>query len=357
MSFNENHSISLSNYEEWFILYMDDELSASQKEMVDQFLLLHPHLQEEMDLLLSTKLPTDAMVFFDKSSLKASAMKLNTVDESLLLYIDNELSPAERKRVEEKAQADDVLRQQLQLLRKTKLDAADGSITYPDKTELYRHTEKVVVLFPVWMRIAVAVILILFATLFFLNNGSDQPASPNAGFAQTDEPIKPDTKGQPLPANSIRDAMQPEEQPVIAKTGKNRQPAEKRTPVLQPLAPQKAPLPQQLVLPVEEDGVETAALAKMEPVKTGVSVLTNDQASALNKIVANPTVTSATLASYNPIESPEEPAVTEGDFEPKRSSAKGFLRKVTRFLERRTGIGTANADNEILVGAVALKLN
>ncbi|RYZ54970.1 MAG: hypothetical protein EOO14_13710 [Chitinophagaceae bacterium] len=354
MSFNENHTIDQSNYEEWFVLYMDNELSASQKEMVDRFLLLHPHLQEELDLLLSTKLPADDVIFFDKSSLTAGAMKLNIVDESLLLYIDNELSPTEQKRVEEKIAANTDFRLQHQLLQKTKLDASEA-IPYPDKKELYRHTEKVVALFPVWMRVAVAVIILLFASLFFLAGDSDKIVSPDTGLAQKVEPVKPATKKLPQPVNNIQDAVQPEGQPVIAKTGVRQQPVRKSTPAAPANATQKTPQP--LLLPVEEEGIETEALAKVEPVKTNTTHLTEKQAVALNKIVANPSVTSATLASYNPIESPEEPAVTEGDFEPKKSSAKGFLRKVTRFLERRTGLGTANADNEILVGAVALKLN
>jgi hypothetical protein len=37
-------------------------------------------------------------------------------------------------------------------------------------------------------------------------------------------------------------------------------------------------------------------------------------------------------------------------------SVKGFLRKATRFIERRTGVATTNDDDELLIGAVAIKL-
>ena len=61
--------------------------------------------------------------------------------------------------------------------------------------------------------------------------------------------------------------------------------------------------------------------------------------------------------TYNTPEGPDEPAVTDGDFKDKKKTpAKGFFRKVSRFIERNTGIGTVNADNELLIGAVALKL-
>lgn len=354
MSFNENHSISLQNYEEWFVLYMDNELTASEKKMVDNFLLLHPHLQEELDLLLSTKLPADNTVFFDKASLKADAMKLNTVDESLLLYIDNELPATERKRVEEKIAANPDFHLQHQLLQKTKLDASE-TIAYPDKTELYRRSEKVVALFPVWMRIAVAVVILLFASLFFLNNDSSQPMAPADGLVKQEDPKPAERKAIPTAPN-IQEVTPVDIAPAIAQN-KTRQPIEKQATGEKNITPQeRSPLPQQL--PIEQEStLETGALAKVEPVNTKPSVLTQEQTMALNKIVATPVVTSTQATTYNPIESPEEPAVTEEDFKPKKSSAKGFLRKVTRFLERRTGIGTVNADNEILVGAVALKLN
>ncbi|MBB1286335.1 hypothetical protein HRH25_18270 [Flavisolibacter sp. BT320] len=354
MSFNENHSISLHNYEEWFVLYMDNELTASQKEMVDNFLLLHPHLQEELELLLSTKLPADDTVFFDKASLKADAMKLNTVDESLLLYIDNELSATERKRVEEKIAVNSDFHLQHQHLQKTKLDASE-IIPYPDKSELYRRSEKVVALFPVWMRIAVAVLILLFASLFFLNNDNNQPLAPANGLVKKEEPKPAERKSLP-PTNTIHDVITTD---VGSATAQNetKKPVEKQTQVAKNIAPQvEAPLPQQLPV-MQENTIETGALAKVEPVNSKPSVLTQKQTMVLNKIVANPVVTSTQATAYNPLESPEEPAVTEEDFKPKKSSAKGFLRKVSRFLERRTGIGTVNADNEILVGAVALKLN
>ena len=40
----------------------------------------------------------------------------------------------------------------------------------------------------------------------------------------------------------------------------------------------------------------------------------------------------------------------------KKSSVKGFLRRATRFIERTTNISTTNEDNELLIGAVAVKL-
>src|SRR5690349_14838310 len=135
MSFSSNHTINPTNYEEWFMLYMDNELSTEERVLVEHFLLLHPHLQEEMEILQSTKLPVDAIAFPGKEELHADAMKLNAVDEALLLYLDNELSPAEKEAVEKKIAADRDYHLQYAVLQQTKLDAAD-IVPYPAKKEL-----------------------------------------------------------------------------------------------------------------------------------------------------------------------------------------------------------------------------
>ena len=121
MSSNSN-DINTGNYEEFFILYMDNELTQEQRKMVESFLESHPELRAELDLLLSTQLPAET-VSLDKASLLSSSMKLSTTEEELLLYIDNELPASEKNRLElELASNKEYQRQQSTLLQ-TKLDA------------------------------------------------------------------------------------------------------------------------------------------------------------------------------------------------------------------------------------------
>jgi hypothetical protein len=47
---------------------------------------------------------------------------------------------------------------------------------------------------------------------------------------------------------------------------------------------------------------------------------------------------------------------TTGNEKDKKGSVRGFLRKATRFIERRTGINPTNEDDELLIGAIAIKL-
>lgn len=344
--------INLANYEEWFVLYMDDELNAVQKTMVENFVLQHPHLQEELHLLLRTKLPVDEVGFAARESLLSGAMKLNTIDESLLLYIDQELPAAEKRAVEEKINTDETYRLQYTVLQQTKLDAA-ATIACPHKQTLYRHT-KTRIFFPAWMRIAVAVVLLLFAALFVVFDSAKQQQAQTTGLADNKKPVQKKTSMPPSITHP--ETVLPQEPAIALHTAANTQSTNKpeaKTTLASAPENKASVAPSVSVAPIQ-----TALVAKIETDKVNAAQLLRQPAVAVNNLIANPAVTSATGAAYNPIENPEEPATTDGDFKDvKRSSAKGFLRKVSRFIERRTGIGTANADDEILVGAVALKLN
>ncbi len=353
MSFNPTHIISLSNYEEWFVLYMDNELTAEQKTMVEDFLLLHPHLAEELNLLLGTKLPVSEVVFSGKEELLSAAMKLNAVDEALLLYIDNELPAADKKKMEQRLAADQDYRLQYGLLQKTKVDAAE-EIPYPDKNELYRRTERVV-LFPLWMRIVAVLLLLLFGSYFIVFNKESKPDA-GRSVAIEQRPVKtpiPVTETAAPPVKPLLDEVLPATADITAK-----QPAPK-TP-----GPKKE---QKLNMPPVKEGVldrmvsvepekENSTIEKAGAIQVEISKLLL-QSAALNNSVANLPVTSAHSAPLNITDDPDVAIVTDGDDKPKRTPAKGFFRKVSRFIERRTGIGTVNADNELWVGAVALKLN
>lgn len=344
--------ITLSNYEEYFILYMDNELDAKERSLVESFIFLHPHLAEELEMLMTTKLPVDTISFYNKEELLAGSMKLNAVDEQLLLYVDGETSNTQKTSVEEKINSDKDYALQYSMLLRTKVDAAE-LFSYPNKKELYRHTERVGSL-PVWMRIAAAVIILLFGSLFFLINSNKE------GVDNTVVSIRPSVNAS-IKNNSSTEqktisVFAQKEEPVLVK---KRQAKKHQVPVLkQSLTPYK--LVEQASNDVALQQVITTESTKREVVKLNVAPLipkTNINDVAVNKTIAHTSVTSPVTASYNKQNDPLEPAVTDGDFEiEKKIRGKGFIRKVSRFIQRNTGIGTVNSDNELLIGAVALKL-
>jgi anti-sigma factor RsiW len=70
--FKTETSISINNYEEFFLLSVDQELTDTQRNEVERFVLQHPELQDAFTLLHETKLPIETVVFEDKASLYKS---------------------------------------------------------------------------------------------------------------------------------------------------------------------------------------------------------------------------------------------------------------------------------------------
>ncbi len=350
MSFKQNNMINLGNYEEYFILYMDNELAAEQKLMVEDFIAQHSQLGEELDMLMNTKLPLDEVSFAGKEDLLSSAMKVNAVDESLLLYIDNELPAAEKKAVEQKISSNTDFALQHALLVQTKLDASEN-ISYPNKKELYRHTERVVA-FTLWMRIAAAIVILFVSSLFFLLNNSSKPVD---AVAINNAPVQntPVIKSPSVPPQQhIQNTEPVKEEITIAKAAGQRQQNVGET-----NAVRKEANKINATATHAENAVAYEDTKQREVIQLDANRMTAEPTIDVNKIITQDAVTPAITASLNTVETPLEPAVTDGDFKnTKRSSAKGFFRKVSRFIERNTGIGTANADNELLIGAVSIKL-
>ena len=361
MSFNPNdnnlHPISRTNYEEHFLLYADDELSPVEKAAVKEFVKAHPDLQQELDILLQTKLPIESFFLDNKESLFADNMKLNSIDENLLLYIDNELSESQKKAIEQKLEEDKGYQLQYADLLKTKPVSAE-TIVYPFKKELYRYEKRKP--FPVyWLRIAAAVVIILGMGVFVINYQSKQ----DVVIAEGTKKIQPVKEVEATKETKTEIAISDENtntvKPPIAKTGETDDAPnvvrnlEKKT---QPRVIKK----ESVIIPPAENAMP--AIAKKEekqPEENGIAVTKKTEPST-QQTLNNPTVTPPSVASLNNQTTTSPVAAVQSDVvkidNEKKSSLKGFLRKATRFIERRTNISTTNEDNELLIGAVALKL-
>jgi len=63
-------SINKDNYEEYFLLYADNELSEVEMNNVEDFVKQHPELEEELLMIkLSVSKPDDECILEDKSFL------------------------------------------------------------------------------------------------------------------------------------------------------------------------------------------------------------------------------------------------------------------------------------------------
>ncbi|MFM1962287.1 MAG: hypothetical protein RLZZ172_1132 [Bacteroidota bacterium] len=135
--------IDLKNYEEWFLLYADNELSASEKQSVMAFIKLYPELNPEMERLLSLKYHPDKQLSFPDKTILFRVEE----DEAALFTF----SP-------------------------------DHNIVYPNKSSLYRHL-------PVkrmgWMKpLAVAASLLFMIGMFWWTMQMNGDAEQLRGYSQ-----------------------------------------------------------------------------------------------------------------------------------------------------------------------------
>ena len=160
--------INRHNYEEFFLLYVDRELSPAAVTAVEQFIKDNPDLADELTALQQATLPLEDALVFDKTSLFRNAeneISLENSTEQFLLYVDDELTPAERQSVETFVLQHPSLQESFVQLKQTKLPAEH--IPFPDKQLLYKkESDRKPVIYMRWVRMVAAAAVIAFG--FFL---------------------------------------------------------------------------------------------------------------------------------------------------------------------------------------------
>lgn len=159
-------NINRNNYEEFLLLFADNELSFSERQAVENFLESNPDLKAELQSILDSKLHTEHVPFFNKAMLykSDSFITAENYESYFLLYADNELTEEERKETEKYAAASPALQKEFDLIQQTKL-IADGEVMFADKSVLYRKEEPARIIRISWMRVAVAAAIIGFILL------------------------------------------------------------------------------------------------------------------------------------------------------------------------------------------------
>jgi hypothetical protein len=152
-------NINRHNYEEFFLLYVDKELSAAERKAVNLFVKENPDLQGELLALQQTVVKPDN-ISLDKKDWLYMDEDITALQEDLLLYADDELMPADKRAVEFLLANDKAARAEWSVLQQTKLQP-DMAVVFADKQSLYRKEAGRVVGFK-WWRVAAAAILLGF---------------------------------------------------------------------------------------------------------------------------------------------------------------------------------------------------
>jgi len=162
--------INRNNYQEYFLLYLDDELSVHQKNMVDEFLLIHKDLKVEFNLFKQTKLPNPTLISANKSTLyrfDIDTIHKANYEENFLLYADNELDENKRQAVEKFVLQNPSYQNEFTVLKMATLQPEN--IQCPFKNELLKKERKPIIYFG-FKPVAIAASLVLIAVAVWLLN-------------------------------------------------------------------------------------------------------------------------------------------------------------------------------------------
>lgn len=165
-------TINRNNYETYFLLWVDGELSPEEMVAVERFIDNNPDLAEELALLQDTKLiPEEQIIFTGKSQLlkqSTNDITLDNYESWFLLFVDNELSLADRQKVELFVLQHPDLQASFELFMQTKL--APEEWVFNNKEVLYKKEEqKRPVVYMRWLRYAAAAAVIgLVATVWMI---------------------------------------------------------------------------------------------------------------------------------------------------------------------------------------------
>ena len=152
-------NINRHNYETYFLLYVDNELSAAERKMVETFVRVNTDLEPELRFLQESTLPVEPVAFKSIDQLYKKTVELDALQEDLLLYMDNELDTVHKRELETRIKADQAVQKELQIWEQTRLDEKD-QVVFKDKHLLYRHEGSRIVQFRIWKYAAAAAVLL-----------------------------------------------------------------------------------------------------------------------------------------------------------------------------------------------------
>ncbi len=255
-------NINRNNYEEYFLLYADKELSAAEKINVEMFVKDNPDLEEEFLMIQQSVVKPDLSETLEDKSflLQKGFIDISNYEERFLLYTDNELTATEAIETEKFAARNPQLEQEFKLLQQVTFEP-DTSIVFPDKELLYRkEKEHKIIPFP-WRYLAAAILLGagLWMSIVYMQK---EKAQPEIVIKPTFEKTTP---ALPVDKNKIEEPVNP-----VVNIQKTNGPAPR------PVLKQEILTPQPQEQTAKNDPVQNNPVVNPDTVKTLVVKLDNN---------------------------------------------------------------------------------
>lgn len=379
---NNGTVITRDNYEEFFVMYVDNELPLSDRLAVEDFVRLNPDLEEELVMLQQSVLrPDERIVFGQKESLLKNTsaqqpINENNYEEYFVLYGDDELTNEEKEKVEQFVYKYPQHQEAFELIQQVKL-VPDKTLTFPHKAWLYRteEDENKVIAFPWWRFAAAAIVLITIGGLGWYLSVQDPKQGDTIAETQPktekSNPLKPAVKnnidtGEANPDHSVATAENKTGiqtipgTPVKSITPKQQQLAVNSTNKKNNLKTSNIPLPKNVPLVKTHAKMEPGADDKNFPAKPVlVAVNSANTSPAVNgrpidKTINQPmTVIMATEPENNNEEIKEPIYIATATIN--KTPLRGFFRKVSRVVDKVTS-HDENSKGEVRIANLAIAL-
>ena len=354
--------INRYNYEEYFLLYTDNELSAQERAAVEKFAAGQPDLQEELNQLQQYKIVPEKMVFSGKNNLIKHTGNLfihtDNYEECFLLYADNELNEQQKLWVEEFVRNHAELQPAFTLINKAVL-TSDNSISFPEKKLLYRKEDNKVIPFA-WWKLAAAAAVVLIAGALWWNGQQTEIQHPIAQQHTLHKNQQSNKEGQEdqtnhTPSLISHDNPVPKRENPVVPAIQQADPA--------PAAPVERALAKQMIKPmrrsqphlqnvVQPSYADPVALNTINP-STAVSIrepITDKAAVFSDQVLEDVGDNNVTLASGNDT---EDLYITNVLIN-KKNPLRGLFRKASRFINKTTG--SNGSEKTILIGNIEVAL-
>lgn len=353
-------NINRHNYEEFFLLYVDNELTTAQRKIVEAFVAVNPDLQEEFHLIQQSTFKADAHLDsqFITSLLKPVTEETTLQEEQLLLYLDNELNSLEKAKIERALVEQVDLQKEMQWLKRTQAEA-DLNIVFPNKVLLYKEETPARVFYMSttvkrWSA-AAAVILLLGATIWLLQPKSNEQGGLEANNGTTNAEKK-NTGTTATIQEQVKDALAAEMENIAVNTDNNTtssstvpskkittSPANKIDPSTSSNTKVDKPTTNNIVAKVEDP--------KINLPENNSSTQSNKTETPTVQPIAS-TANNISYASYNTDENTENENSILTEERQRRSGLKGLVKKAKRMFERNTGIQSNASEVRFAVFAV-----
>lgn len=169
--------INQHNYEHYFLMYIDNELSATERAEVSDFIMQHPNYANKLQELQQLKLSPDTLIYENKFSL----YKLSEQDEQCIAYLENEMTKEEKESFESEISTNIYLQSNVKQWQATFITPPTTIEIDPNfKNSLYKKSAQIK---PLWATVtykrwaSVAAILLVVIGVRLYNGKNKQEAS------------------------------------------------------------------------------------------------------------------------------------------------------------------------------------